>query len=107
MKLIFAPEAREDMENIFRYYVSRNENYAVELYNQVIEEAELSLNFPKMGQKELLLNEYPEDYYSLVVWHSYKIVYFLENDAVNVVAVFDCRQNPNKLKPIIHAKNQK
>ena len=28
----------------------------------------------------------------------YKLVYFIENDTVNVVSVFDCRQNPEVLK---------
>ena len=98
MKLIFAPEAREDMENIYCYFAERNETYAVELYNQFIEEAERLLRFPQMAQRELLLDEYPEEYRSLVVRRNYKLVYFVENEAVNIVAVFDCRQKPEKLK---------
>jgi len=98
MKLIFSPEAREDMDNIYLYYVERNEGYAIELYNQFIEEAERLQRFPQMAQRELLLEEYPEEYFSLVVRHTYKIVYFVENNTVNIVAVFDCRQNPKKLK---------
>jgi plasmid stabilization system protein ParE len=98
MKLIFAPEAREDMENIYHYFAEYNEIYAVELYNQFIEEAEYLLRFPQAAQKELLLDEYPEEYRSVVVRHNYKLVYFIENEAVNVVAVFDCRQDPEKLK---------
>jgi len=98
MNLLFAPEALEDMENIYRYYAEYNEIYAVELYNHIIEEAELLQIFPYKAQREPLLLEYPEEYRSLIVWHSYKLVYFLENETVNVVAIFDCRQNPRKLK---------
>ena len=98
LKLSFAPEALEDMENIYRYYALQNEVYAVELYNQIIEEAEQLQYFPQMAQKEPLLKEYSEEYRSLVVWNNYKLVYFVENDTVNIVAVFDCRQNPDKLK---------
>jgi plasmid stabilization system protein ParE len=98
MKLLFAPEALEDMENIYRYYAEYSEIYAVDLYNYIIEEAELLKNFPHKAQREPLLEEYPEDYRSLIVWRSYKLVYFLEKETVNVVAVFDCRQNPEKLK---------
>jgi plasmid stabilization system protein ParE len=98
MKLIFAPEAAEDMENIYCYYVERNEIYAVSLYNQFIDEAEDLQNFPQIAPKEPLLEEYPEDYRSLVVRNTYKLVYFIENETINVVAVFDCRQNPRKLK---------
>ena len=98
LKLIFAPEALEDMENIYRYYADQNEVYATELYNQIIEEAEQLQYFPQLAQKEPLLEEYAEEYRSLVVQNDYKIVYFVENETVNVVTVFDCRQNPKKLK---------
>jgi len=98
LKLLFAPEALEDMENIYYYYAERNEVYAVEFYNQIIEAAEQLQYFPQIAQKELLLKEYPEEYRSLVVQNNYKLVYFVENETVNVVAVFDCRQNPQKMK---------
>jgi plasmid stabilization system protein ParE len=98
MKLIFAPEAVEDLENIYCYYAERNENYAVGFYNQIINEAKLLQRFPLMAPEEPLLKEYPEEYRSRVVWHNYKLVYFVENETVNIVSVFDCRQNPKKLK---------
>jgi len=98
MKLLFAPEALEDIENIYRYYLERNERYANELYNQIISDAEYLQSFPFMAQKEQLLEEYPEEYRSLIVWHCYKLVYFIENATINVVSVFDCRQDPGKLE---------
>ena len=101
MKPLFAPEAAEDMENIYSYYAEYNENYAVELYNHIIEEAELLRCFPYKAPREQLLEENPEEYRSLIIRHSYKLVYFVENDTINVVAVFDCRQNPEKLKEYI------
>ena len=102
LKLLFAPEALEDMEDIYHYYAQQNENYAVELYNQIIEEAEQLQDFPQMAQKESLLEEYKEEYRSLVIQNRYKLVYFVEDETVNVVAVFDCRQNPIKLKNDIY-----
>ena len=109
LKLLFALEALEDMENIFHYYAEQSESYAVELYNQIIEETEQLQYFPQMAQKEPLLKEFKEDYRSLIVRTIYKIVYFVENETVNIVAVFDCRQNPKKLKndifPISIRKN--
>ena len=98
LKLLFSPEALEDIESIYRYHAKRNEVYAVELYNRIIEEAEQLQYFPKMTPTESLLEEYPEEYRSLIVQHHYKLVYFIENETVNVVVVFDCRQNPEKLK---------
>ena len=98
LKLLFAPEALEDMENIYHYYAEQNETYAVDLYNQIIEKAEQLQYFPQMAAKEPLLEEYVEEYRSLLVQNNYKLVYFVENETVNIVAVFDCRQNPQKLK---------
>jgi len=37
----------------------------------------------------------------LVVRRTYKIVYFIEKDSINVVTVFDCRQNPSKMKSYV------
>jgi addiction module RelE/StbE family toxin len=98
LKLLFAPEALEDMDNIYHYHAEYNEVYAVELYNQIIEEAEQLQYFPQMAQKEPLLKDYLEEYRSLVVRNNYKLVYFVENKTVNIVAVFDCRQNPQKMQ---------
>jgi plasmid stabilization system protein ParE len=95
--MLFAPEALEDMEQIYRYYAEYSEMYAVDIYNQIVEEAEELQYFPQMAPKEPLLDEYKEEYRSLVV-RNYKVVYFVENETVNVVAVFDCRQNPVKLR---------
>ena len=73
LKLLFAPEALEDMENIYHYYAEQNEIYAVELYNQIIEKAEQLQYFPQMAQKETLLKEYKEEYRSLIVQNRYKV----------------------------------
>jgi addiction module RelE/StbE family toxin len=102
LKLLFAPEALEDMEKIYHYYAEQNATYAVELYNRIIEEAEQLQYFPQMAQKEPFLKEYTEEYRSLIVENNYKLVYFVENETVNIVAVFDCRQNPQKLKNNIY-----
>jgi len=98
MKLLFSPEAKEDMDSIFYFYAQYNEEYAYRLYNQFIERAENLLHFPKMAPVEELLKEYTEEYRSLLVQNTYKLVYFIENETIHVVAVFDCRQNPQKMK---------
>jgi len=37
----------------------------------------------------------------LLVNRRYKIVYFVNDELIYIVAVFDCHQNPNKLKKYI------
>ena len=101
MKLKFSPEAQEDLDNIYQYYAKLNEAYADELYNDIIDEADMLRNFPYIAQVEPLLSEFSETYRSLVVRRTYKVVYFIEEDSINVVTVFDCRQSPSKMKSYI------
>ena len=98
MKIKFSPEAQEDLDNIYHYYAELNETYAVELYNDIIDEADMLRGFPYIAQVEPFLSEFPEIYRSLVVHRTYKVVYFIEEDSINIVAVFDCRQNPQKMR---------
>lgn len=56
------------------------------------------LHFPEMAQAEPLLSEFIETYRSLLVRNAYKVVYYIKNETIFIVAVFDCRQNPEKLK---------
>jgi plasmid stabilization system protein ParE len=97
MKLIFSPQAREDMENIYHYYDEHSETYATELYNGILKETEILRHYPLIAQIEPLLAEFEEQYRSLIVKVNYKVVYYIENEKVNIAAVFDCRQNPQKL----------
>jgi plasmid stabilization system protein ParE len=41
---------------------------------------------------------YTNMYRSLVVEKSYKVVYYIKDDTVHISALFDCRQDPQKLK---------
>jgi len=51
-----------------------------------------------MAPIEPLLSEFSELYRSLVIRKTYKVVYYIADDIIFIVAVFDCRQNPGKLK---------
>ena len=100
MKLIFSPEAQEDLDNIYHYYAELNEIYAADLYNDILDEADMLRSFPLMAQTE----EFPEAYRSLLIRRTYKVVYFIEENCINVVAVFDCRQNPPKMQKNIQGE---
>ena len=56
-------------------------------------------HFPRIGAIEPLLSEFAEEYRFLIVRKNYKIVYCIDSETtIYVVAVFDCRQKPEKLK---------
>jgi plasmid stabilization system protein ParE len=102
MKVLWTAFAESQLDGIYDYIQTRNSRAAVEIYNDIIDESAMLGRFPKIAAIEPLLSEFPEEYRSLVVRRNYKIVYYIENETtIYVVAVFDCRQNPDKLKYII------
>jgi plasmid stabilization system protein ParE len=54
---------------------------------------------PLLGAKEPLLNNRPFEY-RFIVESNYKIIYRFNENVVRIVSVFDCRQNPQKVKKI-------
>ena len=50
--------------------------------------------FPQMGPIEWDLSEKGEEYRYLVIRKYFKVIYFVEPDAVYIAAVWDCRQSP-------------
>ena len=52
---------------------------------------------PQIGRKEDLLSDRKFEYRFLVVGN-YKIIYWFEDNYIKIAAVFDCRQNPEKIK---------
>jgi toxin ParE1/3/4 len=98
MKVIWAESARIQIENIFQYY---KENVNTETSRKVVERIidrtiQLEL-FAESGTIEPLLKSRKFKYRYLVEGN-YKIIYRIEKNYVFVVNVFDCRQNPVKIK---------
>ncbi|HPI71416.1 MAG TPA: type II toxin-antitoxin system RelE/ParE family toxin, partial [Tenuifilaceae bacterium] len=54
---------------------------------------------PLIGPKEELLVEHPEDFRYLVE-SNYKIIYWKNGNLITIASVFDCRQNPEKIKKL-------
>ncbi|MFM9837255.1 MAG: type II toxin-antitoxin system RelE/ParE family toxin [Cyclobacteriaceae bacterium] len=68
-----------------------------EIVDEVFKKAETLKKFPYSGQKETMLFDRKNLYRRLVIRY-FKIVYFIEGENVHVVAIFDTRQDPEKLK---------
>ena len=90
-------EAAGDLDKIYNYYVTRNPRAAAMLYNKILDSFEILKTQPYVAAIEQILIGCPEGYRSLVVGN-YKVVYFIKNNLVLIVQIFDCRQNPIKLK---------
>ncbi|MCL2246036.1 MAG: type II toxin-antitoxin system RelE/ParE family toxin [Lentimicrobiaceae bacterium] len=90
-------EAAGDLDKIYDYYMTKSPRAAAELYNKILDAVEILKTQPSVAPIEQILFGCSEDYRSLVVGN-YKIVYFVKDEFVFIVQIFDCRQNPIKLK---------
>ena len=91
--------AEDKLEDIFSYYSERASiRVARNLVGGIIEKSMELENSPFVGQKELLLANRIQEFRYLV-FKNYKLLYWVNQDKnrIEIVNVFDCRQNPEKL----------
>ena len=92
--------AIEQLEIIFDFYnTEANLNVAQKIVNSIIDKTIILEKQPTVGQHEELLKK-RKNQYRYLIEENYKIIYWIENDFVKIATVFDCRQNPTKLKKI-------
>ncbi len=98
MKIVYSPQAVEALKSIYAYWQQESPKAAPILHNDILDGIDRLSSFPEMASVEPLLENEPETFRSLVIKHRYKAVYVIENDAVNIVDIWDCRQDPEMLK---------
>jgi plasmid stabilization system protein ParE len=92
-------EAENDLKEIFDYYLAEaGRDTAKKITDRIRVSAEQLGEMPLSASVELLLEGRPEGFRSMVVKRNHKVVYFVGNDKVNIVTVFDCRRNPVVLR---------
>lgn len=101
MRLRWMKRAAKHLDNIYNFLAKQNENAAIKIYNELLDSADILLTFPMAGIEEETLKNNPKNYRSLVVCKHYKLIYRIEKNIIKIVAVWDCRQNPEKLKRVI------
>lgn len=100
IKILWSDLALSQLEDIFDYHKTvASVSVARKLVKSIIETTlKLEVN-PFLGAKEPLLADRPFEYRFLVK-KNYKIIYRFNESIVWVIAVFDTRQNPEKLARI-------
>jgi len=98
MKIEWSSLAEDQLKDIYSYYsLKASPKVARNIISKIIEKVDILLNNPFLGAKEELLSQYPQDFRFLVV-DSYKLIYWIEENSIIIASVFDCRQNPVKIK---------
>jgi len=100
IKIEWSELSERQLKDIFDYYsFEANSRIARKIINKLIDKVSILENNPFAGPKEELLNNYPEEYRYLVE-SNYKIIYWKKENLITISSVFDCRQNPNKIRKI-------
>lgn len=97
--------AKESLKEIVDYY---KEGYGINtarrIANQLKKSSKKLKRFPQMAAIEPLLKDEPIVYRSLVVTKNYKVIYYIGENTIYVYDIWDCRQNPDRLKKLSEKK---
>ena len=100
LRVFWTDTARFQLEDIFNYYKDKASiSIAKKLVKQIIDRTIQLEKKPNSGPKEPLLSERKFEYRYLVEGN-YKIIYWKQDNYIKIATVFDCRQNPEKMKKI-------
>jgi plasmid stabilization system protein ParE len=98
MEINWQPEARKVVKNIYYFYESKSKIVANEIVEDINTSAKYLAIFPKMAPIEPALEGRSETFRALLVRNRYKIIYYINETAneIVIVTVWDCYQNPQK-----------
>lgn len=99
LKVFWTEYAVEKLEAIFKYYEKKaGTSVAAKMIERIVSTAEKLERNPRVGQKEVLLKSRKKEFRYLIV-KSYKIIYWIDdqNQKIEIVLIFDTRQNPINL----------
>ena len=98
IKVFWTQTALNNLEDIFEYHkLKASVNIARKLVKKIVATTILLQKSPKIGRREELLKDRKYEYRFIIVGN-YKIIYWIEDNYVKIAAIFDTRQNPEKIK---------
>ena len=99
VKVVWQPLAVQDLRDIYDYYSDiASLEFAKQLKKKILDSSKYLSKNPAMGQIEENPKLSQKEYRYLLVEENYKILYIVSETEVNIVGVFDTRQNPDKMK---------
>ncbi len=92
--VIWSKQALKDRREILQNWIERNSSkiYSVKLNNLFVDAVQLIASHPNIGIRtdfENVRGKFVKDYY---------IFYEVKELSINILSIWDCRQNPSKLK---------
>lgn len=98
MKIIWSDFASDELKNIYKYYKEvASVKTAKKIKSTIFEATKQLVKFSKSGNKEHNLRELKEEHRYLVAG-KYKMIYKIEDKIIYITDVFNCEQNPRKMR---------
>ena len=93
-EIVWTEKAQNDREKILKYWISRtgSEAYSIKLNFRFIEIVTILAEYPAIGK----ISEVENIRFKIV--SDYKIFYTVSPDTINIITVWDTRQDPEQLK---------
>jgi plasmid stabilization system protein ParE len=102
MVVTWKPQAKKRMDQIYSFYAWRNVQVSRKIVSDIQTAVERLVSFPYMAAIEPALSNDALNYTyrSLVVRNIFKLIYRVDeiNSKIIIVTIWDCRQDPGKLK---------
>ncbi len=97
-QVIWTNFAISELKNIYIYYkIVANVKVASKIKKNIFDAAKIIVKRPLIGVIEENLIELKQNH-RYVVEGNYKIIYRVINKDIYITDIFDCRQNPQKMK---------
>jgi len=100
LKIKWTIFAKQELRKIYNYYKDNvNKKTAKKIVSDIAQDVKILEKQPKIGQLEQLLKNNEKNFRYLLSKKNYKLIYWIniENNSIEIVDVFDTRQNPIKM----------
>lgn len=88
MQIIWDDKAIEDLAMIYNYLLTKNERAATELYNSIVDEANILLRFPQIAPIQTLTRKLDFQIRGLLTKNRiYKIMYFIDGNIIFITQI--------------------
>ena len=84
LKILWSQEAIEDMESIASYIEKDSPTYAKAVVKTFFSKVEILIDFPLLGR---VVPEYQNENIRELFIYSYRLIYNVEHNAINIVAI--------------------
>ena len=98
MKVVWSLEAHDQLRQTADFIESKfGDKAKIVFLDDLYHVVSLMEGFPHLGKEEPLLEGASVVYRSMIIGRLNKVVYYVNNDAIEVVALWDTRREPRKL----------